>query len=89
MKRGILDIICEETKTERAIKLFKSGANTASYKIFKDFKIGFSESELRTLQIVYESNSDKSKGKFYQSIGINLDEMREQAAQIIKDKYAL
>ena len=43
-----------ETKTSKAIRLYKEGKLKSSLKIFKGFNMRFSEQEIRTLEIAYE-----------------------------------
>ena len=74
-----------ETKTTKAIKLFKGGKIKDALSLFCRFRIGFTKSELRTLQIAYESSTGKDA--FYKSLGINTDEQVVNAIKIITDKY--
>ncbi len=74
-----------ETKTNKAIRLFKEGHLKEALSLFCRFRIGFTKSELRTLQIAYESSTGKDA--FYKSLGINTDEQVVNAIKIITDKY--
>lgn len=76
-----------ESKKQKAIKYFEKGADTAGYKIVRNFKLEFTSEEQRIFQIVYESNSDKRKEQFYKSLNIDVDKMRIDAREIIKKKY--
>jgi len=76
-----------ETKTTQAVSQFISGNISASLKIFKTFKMGFTREEQRTIQIASESLAGKSK--FYQQLGIDTAEMVAQSKEIIKSKYKL
>ena len=76
-----------ETKTIQAVSQFKSGNLSASLKIFKTFKMGFTKEEQRTIQIASESLSGKST--FYQQLGINTKEIIAQSESIIRTKYNL
>lgn len=74
-----------KTKTEKAKKLFSSGAITEALRIFKTFKIGFTQEEKRTLEIAYECMAGSEA--FYQSLGINTQQEKQQALSIIQEKY--
>lgn len=74
-----------ETKTEKAIRLYSNGLIVEAMRIFKTFKIGFSRSEIRTLEIAYESKTGNSS--FYESIGIDTDAVWNDANSLIRSKY--
>ena len=73
------------TKTEKAVKLFKSGCLKEALAIFRTFRIGFTNEERRTLQIASESLTGNSR--FYQQIGIETDSMIMKSKEIIIEKY--
>ena len=60
-----------ETKTSKAIRLYKEGKLKSSLKIFKGFNMRFSEQEIRTLEIAYEIET--GFGSFFSELGINTD----------------
>ena len=74
-----------QTKTSKAVELFKAGRLKQSLAIFKTFKIGFSDEEKRNISIAYESLCGRTK--FYQSLGINVALCLGNAIQTIKCKY--
>jgi hypothetical protein len=76
-----------ETKTAKAVSLFKSGDVVSALKLFKTFRIGFSKEEKRTIQIAHESLTGSDA--FYKQLMINTDAIRVQAIEIIKMKYNL
>ena len=76
-----------ETKTAQAITLFSSGNIAGAMKIFRTFKIGFSKDERRLIQIAQESMTGKED--FYKSIKLDTATIKQQAIQIIKQKYNL
>lgn len=75
-----------ETKTSKAITLFKGGRYKEALSIFATFRIGFTQSERRTLQIAAESL--KGSDTFYQQLGIDTDKEIEMAKEIINQKYS-
>ena len=76
-----------ETKTNRAVSLFQAGDLRGSLGIFSTFKIGFSQSERRIIQIAHESLGKHSS--FYEQLGINTSVKIEQAKKLIATKYKL
>ena len=74
-----------QTKTEKAIHLFRNGKVFESLRIFKTFKIGFSEVERRAIQIAHESHTGSEN--FYRSLGIDVDEEYRIAITAINEKY--
>lgn len=74
-----------ETKTSKAVKLFKEGHLKESLSLFSKFRLGFSKEEKRTLQIAYESFTGKER--FYQSLGIDTDRQIISSIELIKKKY--
>lgn len=75
------------TKTITAVGFFRLGKFTQALKIFKDFRMGFTKEERRVLQIAYESLIGNTA--FYKSLGVNTEDMIEQAKQIIIKEYNL
>ena len=74
-----------ETKTSKAVELFRNGKVCEALKIFKTFKIGFSKTERRAIQISYESMTGNET--FYRNIGIDVDEEYRVAVVAINKKY--
>ena len=77
----------KETKTSKAINLFKSGQLKDALAIFRTFRLGFTKNEQRTLQIAYEIMYGNSR--FYSDIGINTNRTVEESKTIISKKYAI
>ncbi len=75
-----------ETKTSKAISLFKGGQYKEALSIFSTFRSGFTQSERRTLKIASESL--KGSDVFYQQLGIDTDKEIEIAKEIINQKYS-
>jgi len=73
------------TKTSKALALFEKGCIRESLMIFRNFKIGFSKNERRTLQIACECMSGNAA--FYNSLGIDTRRVINEAKCIIKKKY--
>lgn len=74
-----------KTKTEKAKKLFSSGEITEALRIFKTFKIGFTQKEKRILEIAYECMTGNEK--FYTSLGIDIEQVKKKTNDIIQKKY--
>lgn len=74
-----------ETKTNKAISLFQSGNLKESLSIFRNFRIGFTKDERRTLQIASESLSGNTD--FYQQIGVDTYKEIEKSKQLVRRKY--
>lgn len=74
-----------ETKTDKAIRLYKQGLIKESLAIFKTFRLGFTKEEIRSLEIASEClNGFQS---FYQKIGINTEYEISRSHMIISAKY--
>lgn len=76
-----------ETKTRKAISLFRAGDYKGAFKLFSGFKMGFSNEERRKMQIAYECVNDLKRCAFYESIGIDYKQICCDAWCIIVDKY--
>jgi len=74
-----------QTKTSKAIELFKLGEFSKAFKIFKTFKMGVSKEEKRTLQIASESLA--GNGGFYSRLNIDTDSEIEKAKQIVTSNF--
>lgn len=76
-----------QTKTQKAIDKYNEGDFKGALAIFKTFKINIPEEEKRALQIAHESLCGKSS--FYQMLGIDTDQMIEDARAYIIERYQL
>lgn len=74
-----------DTKTSQAVSLFTSGNTVEALKIFKSFKIGFTNEERRIVAIAHESLTGHEE--FYKSIQVDTATIKAKAIQIIKQKY--
>lgn len=74
-----------ETKTSKAVSLFRSGRLKEALSIFRAFRTGFTKEERRTLQIASESLSGNSS--FYRQIGIDTNNEIERSKELITNKY--
>lgn len=74
-----------ETKTSKAVALFRSGHLKEALSIFRTFRVGFTQEERRTLQIASESLSGNTS--FYQQIGINTTHEIEKSKELLTKKY--
>ena len=74
-----------ETKTSKAITLFRSGCLKEALAIFSTFRVGFTKEERRTLKIAYECLSGNSV--FYQQLDVNVDNEIEKSKLILENKY--
>lgn len=74
-----------ETKTYKAISLFRAGQLKEALSIFRTFKIGFTDDERRTLQIASESLSGSSI--FYQQLGIDTEKEIAKSKQLLAERY--
>lgn len=74
-----------ETKTSKAITLFKNGSIREALNIFKSFRIGFTKEQKRTIQIASECLNGNAA--FYKQIGTDTNGEITNAMSIIKSKY--
>lgn len=72
------------TKQQKAITLYNDGKVKEAFRIFKTFIRSLDSSEKRTLEIAYELLTGNIS--FYVSIGINTDQISNEAHEIVK-KY--
>ena len=73
------------TKTSKAVDLFKQGFIREALSIFKTFRIGFTKEEKRTLEIASDCLNGRSS--FYQQLGIDVDMEISRSKSIIPLKY--
>ena len=76
-----------DTKTHKALTLFKQGFIKEALAIFKTFRIGFSKQEIRTLEIA--SDCLNGRQMFYKQIGIDTDAEIDKSKSLIISKYNL
>lgn len=76
-----------QTKTDKAVTLFRKGELKEALKIFCTFRIGFTKAEKRTLDIAKDTLC--GRGKFYRQLGIDTDGEVATATAIIIKKYCL
>ncbi len=76
-----------QTKTEKALSLYRGGQIKEALKIFSSFKIGFTPDDKRTIKIAYEGLSGNDS--FYKQIGIDPSLELDKAKKIITQKYAI
>lgn len=74
-----------QTKTDKAVTLFRNGNVKEALHIFCTFRIGFTKAEKRTLDIAKDTLC--GRGKFYRQLGIDTDTEVATAAAIIRKKY--
>ena len=74
-----------ETKTSKAISLFRSGCLKEALAIFSTFRIGFTQEERRTLKIAHECLSGNAG--FYRQLGIDTRLEIEKSKSILIAKY--
>ena len=73
------------TKTQKAIELYRNGCVKEALSIFRTFKIGFTKEQRRVLQIASECLAGNSL--FYSNIGIDTSKCIEDSKSIINNKY--
>lgn len=78
-------VAMKEYKSEKAKRLFLAGDIKGALCIYKSFPFGFTKDERRAIEIAHESLAGREA--FYQSIGINTDEMISKSKDIITKKY--
>lgn len=76
-----------DTKTSKAVELWKQGYKVEALAIFKTFKLGFSKEEKDTITIAHEMQTLGSK--FYEMLGYDSKEVMQEAICIIEEKYKL
>lgn len=75
----------KETKTSKAVQLLKDGRVKEALSLFRKFRLGFTQSESRTIQIAYESLTGHAS--FYQMLGIDTESEQEKALALLRAKY--
>lgn len=76
-----------DTKTHKALSLFKQGLIKESISIFKTFRIGFTKEEKRTLEIASDCLNGRSL--FYEQLGVDVENTILFSKSIIRSKYSL
>ena len=74
-----------ETKTNKAIELYRTGNIKGAFSIIATFKLGFTKDERDTIRMAHECMSGLEN--FYKSIGINAEIVKQRAISIIEEKY--
>lgn len=72
-------------KTTQAKEFWLSGDKQKALRIFKTFRLGLSKEEKRAIEIHHEVVSG-GKTSFYESLGIDLQDIKEQAESVIENK---
>ena len=75
------------SKKQKAISFFENEEYKKAFKIFKTFKLEFNKDENRILDLTYEILA--GRGRFYENIGIDCNEMCRLGFQLICEKYNL
>ena len=83
-QQEILNIM-EISKTALAVQKLKDGDLKGALSVFSTFKYDLTRAERRTIQIAYETLSGNSA--FYRSLGIDSNELIENAQEILSHKY--
>lgn len=86
MSRPHKSNIIMQTKTSKAVALFKEGKLKEALRIFRTFKCGITSAEKRSIEIAYESMTGKAQ--FYQSLGIDT-EAHIAVAKLVIANYAI
>lgn len=73
--------------TERAIIFYDLGIYHEVMGILRGFKKELAKQEIRILDIVFESDSDKINENFYTQLNIDVDALRIRAQEIIDKWY--
>jgi len=73
------------TKTRKAITLFRNGEYDKAFGIFRTFKIGFKQSEMRSIEIACDCLHGHES--FYNQLGIDTTKEYETAIAIISRRY--
>lgn len=74
-----------QSKTKKAIGLYKAQDLKGALRIFKGFDRQFDRQQLRTLQIAYEVLT--GHGSFYKQLGLNIGHYVGESMNIIDNKY--
>ena len=74
-----------ETKTQKACSLLRSGDIKESLKIFRTFRIGWTNEEKRIIDIASDCLCGMSD--FYSSLGIDCQRIVDDAVSILRSKY--
>lgn len=83
MKKNNIELM--DTKTYKAVQLFKQGNIKESLRLFSRFRYNITKEENRLLTIAYECLTGKES--FYISIGIIPNDTIDEAKKIIRNKF--
>ena len=73
------------TKTEKVVCLLRAGEWARAMNIAKTFRIGFTKSEVRTMEIA--SDTLNGNGRFYQDLGIDVADQVSKCKELLKQRY--
>jgi len=73
-----------EKKSDMVRRLVQSGDFKAALRIAKDFRLGISKVESDAMKLAYEC---MVHGRFYQSLGYNLNEKVEEGLKVLTGLY--
>ena len=76
-----------ETKTEKVIRLVRSGEWKKALSILRTFRLGFTKEQKRIIEIA--SDVMNGQGPLYRSIGIDPDATVEDCKAMILKRYHL
>lgn len=74
-----------ESKTEKAVRLYKAGCIKESLTIFRTFRFGLTIHERRTLEIA--NDYLHGRGRLYEQIGIDCDKELDKCKSIIEKRF--
>jgi len=72
-----------DTKTSKAVALWKSGSKREAIAIFHTFKLGFTKEEKELIKICHEMHTHS----FYESLGYDKEDIKLKVYSIIESKY--
>lgn len=73
-----------ERKSDAVRRLVQSGDFKAALRIAKDFRLGISKDQSDAMRLAYEC---MVHGRFYKSLGYDLDEKVMEGLKILKELY--
>ena len=76
-----------ETRTSKALALFNANRLKEAFRIFKTFRGKFTPEGKRAIEIAYECMTGKEA--FYSMLGINVEDMVNEAVATVKSVYAI
>lgn len=76
-----------ETKTEKVIRLVRSGEWKKALSILRTFRLGFTKEQKRIIEIA--SDVMNGYGNLYRGIGVDTDRILEECKAMILKRYHL